>query len=180
MPSIDTKVLSGLSFSHGKTRLNSPRSKRDKNSPNGEFLVHYSHMHAEHYVPESEIQLDFVRSSGPGGQNVNKVSSKAQLRWNVGGSHVFNDEQKAAIRVRAGKNLNTQDEIVLSAESERSQSQNKEAVIRRLQELVRVALAPKKKRKPTEVSRSQQRKRLDDKRITSDKKQSRKSPRSDW
>jgi ribosome-associated protein len=137
-------------------------------------------MNTSPIVPESEIQLDFVRSSGPGGQNVNKVSSKAQLRWHVGGSQAFSDEQKAIIRVVAGKHLNSQDEIVLSAESERSQVQNKEAVIQRLRELVSIALTPKKKRKPTRVSRAQRRKRLDDKRIIGEKKQSRRSPRNGW
>lgn len=131
-------------------------------------------------VPESEIQLDFARSSGPGGQNVNKVSSKAQLRWYVGGSAAFTDEQKALIRAFAGSRLTKEDEIVLAAESERSQLQNKEEAIRRLQELVRMALTPKKKRKPTKVSRAQKRKRVESKRIVSEKKRNRKTPRGDW
>lgn len=131
-------------------------------------------------VPESELRLDFVRSSGPGGQKVNKVSSKVRLRWRVGDSRAFTDGQKAAIRATAGNRLNAQDEIVLAAEAERSQLQNREEVIRRLQELVAIALTPRKKRKPTKVSRSQKRRRLDDKRIAGDRKQSRKPPRGDW
>ena len=131
-------------------------------------------------VPENEIRLEFARSGGPGGQNVNKVSSKAQLRWHVGGSQAFTDAQKAVIRAYAGNHLTKQDEIVLAAESERSQLQNREAVTRRLQELVRIALTPKKKRKPTKISRSQKRKRLDDKRLVGERKRNRKPPRSDW
>lgn len=131
-------------------------------------------------VPESELRLDFARSGGPGGQNVNKVSSKAVLRWKVGSSAAFTDEQKAAIRAAAGKYLNKEDEIVLTAESERSQLQNREAVIRRLQELVGVALMPKKKRKPTKVSRAQKRKRFESKRLVGERKRSRKPPRADW
>lgn len=131
-------------------------------------------------VPESELRLDFARSGGPGGQNVNKVSSKAVLRWDVGSSQAFTDEQKAAIRAAAGKYLNKEDEIVLTAESERSQLQNKAAVIKRLQALVRIALTPKKKRKPTKVSRAQKRRRLESKRLVSERKRSRKPPRGDW
>ena len=131
-------------------------------------------------IPESELRLDFSRSSGPGGQNVNKVSSRAQLHWYVGRSGVFTDAQKALIRAAAGKHLNKRDEIVLSAESERSQLQNKEEVIRRLQELVFKALAPKKRRKPTKVSRAQKRKRVEQKRIVGEKKRARKAPKGEW
>lgn len=131
-------------------------------------------------IPESEIRLDFARSSGPGGQNVNKVSSKAVLRWSVGSSAAFSEEQKALIRAFAGKLLNKEDEIVLTAESERSQLQNKEEAIRRLRELVAKALTPKKKRRPTRVSRAQKMKRLDEKRIVGQRKRNRKSPRNEW
>lgn len=137
-------------------------------------------MSASYTIPESEMRLEFARSSGPGGQNVNKVSSKAQLHWYVGRSGAFTDEQKALIRTYAGKLLNKHDEIVLSAESERSQLQNKEEVIRRLRELVFKALTPKKKRKPTKVSRTQKRKRLDEKRVVGERKKLRKSPRGEW
>ena len=131
-------------------------------------------------IPESELRLEFARSSGPGGQNVNKVSSKAQVRWYVGRSQAFTDAQKASIRAYAGKHLNKHDEIVLSAESERSQLQNKEEAIRRLRELVFRAIAPKKKRTPTKVSRAQKRKRVEQKRIVGERKKLRKSPRGEW
>ena len=130
-------------------------------------------------VPENEIRLEFARSSGPGGQNVNKVSSKAQLRWHVGGSQAFTNEQKALIRAYAGNRLTKDDEIALAAESERSQLQNKEEAIRRLQDLVRLALTPRKKRKPTKVSRAQKRQRLEHKRLAGEKKRNRRPPR-EW
>lgn len=131
-------------------------------------------------IPESELSLEFSRSSGPGGQNVNKVSSRAQVRWYVGGSSVFTADEKALIRAYAGKHLNKNDEIVLSAESERSQSQNKEEVIRRLRALVARALTPKKKRRPTRVSRSQKMKRLNEKRVVAERKRTRQQPKHDW
>lgn len=136
-------------------------------------------LHMAPIVPEAEIQLEFVRSSGPGGQNVNKTSSKAQLRWHVGGSQVFTEEQRAAIRARAGNRLNGEDEIVLVAQTKRSQSQNRHDVIQRLQDLVAGALVPKKKRKKTRVSYTQKQKRLEDKRRTGAVKQARKPPRGE-
>jgi ribosome-associated protein len=131
-------------------------------------------------IPESELRFDFSRSSGPGGQNVNKVSSKAQVRWHVGSSLAFSDEQKALIRAFAGKHLTKDDEIVLAAESERSQLQNKEEAVRRLQALVAAALAPRKKRRPTKVSRAQKRKRVEEKRIVGEKKRARRPVRGEW
>jgi ribosome-associated protein len=131
-------------------------------------------------VPENEIDIDFVRSSGPGGQNVNKTSSKAQLRWSPGRSRTFTEEQRAAIRAHAGNRLNAADEIVLAEQSERSQLQNRETVVQRLQELVAEALRPKKERKATKVGRSQKEKRLEDKRRESRKKQDRKSSKGEW
>ncbi|TAK05534.1 aminoacyl-tRNA hydrolase [Patescibacteria group bacterium] len=130
-------------------------------------------------IPAQEIRLEFVRSSGPGGQNVNKTASKVQLRWHVGGSSAFSDFEKAAIRAYAGHRLNSEDEIVLVAQTERSQSQNRNQVIQRLQDVVAAALTPKKKHKKTRVSRSQKQKRLEDKRRTGEVKRARKPPRGE-
>lgn len=131
-------------------------------------------------VPEGELQIDFVRSSGPGGQKVNKTSSKAQLRWHVGGSKAFTEEQKAAIRESAGNRLNGEDEIVLAAQTERSQFQNRDEVIERLQNLVAEALAPRKERRPTKVSHSEKQRRLEEKRHVADRKRDRKPPTGEW
>jgi ribosome-associated protein len=131
-------------------------------------------------IPEDEIRLAFVRSSGPGGQNVNKTSTKAQLHWNVGSSVSFTEDQKAAIRRGAGARLNDRDEIVLSSDAERSQLQNRDEVVRRLRQIVAKALAPKKVRRPTKVSRSQKMRRLEEKRRRGEKKSVRRPPRGDW
>lgn len=131
-------------------------------------------------VPEHELRIDFVRSSGPGGQKVNKTSSKAQLRWNVGASAAFTEEQKARIRAAAGSRLNADDEIVLSADTERSQFQNRDAAVARLQALVEGALAPRKERKATKVSRNQKRKRVEEKRRAGEKKRLRRPPKGEW
>lgn len=131
-------------------------------------------------VPETELHIDFVRSSGPGGQNVNKTATKAQLRWPVGASRAYTEDQKAHIRAGAGKRLNADDEIVLWADTERSQPQNRAAVIKRLQRLVEAALTPRKARKPTRVTRAQKQKRLEEKRRQADKKSLRRPPKGEW
>lgn len=128
----------------------------------------------------SELDVTFTRSSGPGGQNVNRRSTRVQVRWNVGRSAVFTEAQKAAIRRAAGKRLNADDDIVLASEDERSQFQNRQRAIARLEELIAAALAPRKVRVPTKVGRGRKRKRLDAKRRAGDKKRSRRPPSAEW
>lgn len=126
-------------------------------------------------IPESEIKVEFVRSSGPGGQKVNKTSTKAQLRWNIDASTVFSSKEKALLKKRLAHKLTKEGEIVLSADTERSQLQNKMAVIARLQTLVRTALIPKRKRIATKPTRGSKERRLSDKKKQSRKKKMRKA-----
>lgn len=130
-------------------------------------------------IPASEYTIEFARSGGPGGQNVNKVSSKAQLRWNVGTSTVLSDEQKARVRVVLKNRLTNEDEILVMAEDERSQAQNREQVIERLQELITQALHVPKKRRPTKPTRSSKEKRLQSKKIISARKKLRQNKNVD-
>lgn len=125
-------------------------------------------------IPESELQIDFVRASGAGGQNVNKVSTKVQLKWKVGRSSVFSPEEKAKIKEFLANRINEEGEVVMSSQETRSQLQNKERVIERLHELVEIALRPVHKRIPTRPTKSSQRKRLDSKQLRSRRKQERK------
>lgn len=127
-------------------------------------------------IPESEIALDYARASGPGGQNVNKRDTKAVARWNVGASSTYTDAEKARIRTFAANRLNAEDELVVSADDERSQTRNRDAAVMRLQDIVRKALTPKKKRKPTRPTRASKERRLEDKRRTSEKKARRRPP----
>lgn len=124
-------------------------------------------------IPSSEYTLEFARSGGPGGQNVNKVSSKAQLRFNVGASLVLSEDQKNQVRVALKNRLTNSDEILVVAEDERSQIQNRELVVTRFEELIAQALHVPKKRRPTRPTRSSKEKRLQSKRIISERKQSR-------
>ncbi len=126
-------------------------------------------------IPPSEFTIEFARSGGPGGQNVNKVSSKAQLRFNVGVSTILSEEQKARVREVLKNRLTNEDDILVVAEDERSQPQNRDLVIARFQELIAQALYIPKKRRATKPTYGSKLKRLESKKIISERKQSRKS-----
>lgn len=128
-------------------------------------------------VPEDELEFIYSRSSGKGGQNVNKVSSKVTLKWNVFKSREFSDEEKAKIEARWGNRIDKEGEFILYSQSERSQAQNKQDVIERLNGFVNEALKPEKKRVPTKPSRGAREKRLRDKERISRKKELRKPPK---
>jgi len=129
-------------------------------------------------IPESELEIAFVRASGPGGQNVNKTSTKAQLHWNVDHSAAFSDMEKAMIRERLASRINLAGEVVLSASAERSQEQNRATVIKRLEQLVTQALKPVLPRKKTRPTKSSKEKRLATKKIHSKKKKLRSFPQN--
>lgn len=118
-------------------------------------------------IPNNEIIITFARSSGAGGQNVNKISSKAILHWSVGKSEIFSDDEKDRIRLKLANKLNNEDEIVIMSEEERSQIQNRELAIERLQKLVNQAIFVPKKRKPTKPTKSSKIKRLESKKMHS-------------
>ena len=126
-------------------------------------------------IPESELNITFARSSGAGGQNVNKTSTKVIIHWSVGKSAVLTDEEKVRVREKLANRINNEDELVLMSEEERSQLQNRESAIARLQELVTEALHVPKKRRPTRPSKSSKLKRLEGKKIRSQIKKERRS-----
>ncbi len=134
---------------------------------------------AAHSVPENEIEIDFARSSGPGGQNVNKRATKAVLSWDIGASDAFDDRQKAMIIEALGNRINSEGRIVLSADAERSQERNRRDAIARLQKLVAEALKPKRERRKTRVSRKQKEMRREEKRQRGELKRLRKTIK-DW
>lgn len=131
-------------------------------------------------VNRNEVITRFDRSSGPGGQNVNKTNSKAVLHWPLAAARGFSEEQKALIRTYAGNRLTKADEIMVYDQSSRSQSTNLERAYERLDELVRFALTPEKERRATQVPRSEKNARLTDKRRTSKKKSQRRVDEGEW
>ena len=113
-------------------------------------------------IPEWELQERFIRASGPGGQNVNKVSTAVQLRWNVVASSIP-AAVKARFRKRYGARLTQDGELILEAKDHRSQGLNREAARKRLADMVKsVAEAPRKRIK-TKPTRASVRRRLDGK-----------------
>jgi ribosome-associated protein len=122
---------------------------------------------------EHELDEKFVTAGGPGGQNVNKVASAVQLRFNVKTSHAFDDEQKWMIRRALGNRINDEGELVLFVQTHRSQVRNREEARTRLVELLEKALIKPKKRVKTKPSRAQKEKRLQGKAIRSKTKRNR-------
>jgi len=122
----------------------------------------------------SELTFKAVRSSGAGGQNVNKVSSKVVLTFDLKASQALSEEEKELIGTKLKSKLTLENVLILNCDEDRSQLKNKEIVTKRFLELITKALVVPKKRKPTKVPRSVVEKRLKDKSSTSEIKQNRK------
>jgi len=119
---------------------------------------------------EKELVFRVSRSSGPGGQNVNKVNSKVTLRFDVDGSGALTEEEKEVIRKRLATSISQDGELILSAQESRSQLANKEAVLQKFDRLLTKAFAKKKVRKASKPSKSAVQNRLQHKKRHSDKK----------
>ena len=124
----------------------------------------------------SELKFRALRSSGAGGQHVNKVSTKVELSFDLENSSVLTKEQLEILRSRLSNRINKSGIIVMHCDETRSQFRNKQILIDRFYELIEQALIPKKKRKATKVPKKAVEKRLEDKRRKSQRKQSRQDP----
>jgi ribosome-associated protein len=125
-------------------------------------------------IAESELEESFIRSSGPGGQNVNKVSSAVQLRFNVLASPSLTDWAREML-LRGGK-LTREGVLVITAQRFREQERNRADARMRLVEIVRQAATPKTKRRETRVPKASKRKRLDGKKHRAEIKKGRSRP----
>lgn len=124
-------------------------------------------------IPAWELRLSYAASGGPGGQNVNKVESKAVLRWNPAASSALSRDDKALVLSRLRTRLSADGDLVLASDRHRDQPRNVEDVLERLVELLRAALhrdPPRRKTKPTRGSRER---RLAGKRLRGDVKRGR-------
>jgi ribosome-associated protein len=125
------------------------------------------------FVPGREISWTASRSGGPGGQNVNKVSTKIELRFDLANNRTLHDGVKARLRAHQAGRFDALGRLVLTCDTTRSQSRNLELARERLAEMVRAALVAPKRRRPTAPSRGARRQRVEHKRRVGEKKRAR-------
>lgn len=112
-------------------------------------------------IPRSELRLTFARSSGPGGQNVNKVNSKVTLHWPVATSPSLPDDVRGRFLSQFGNRITNDGELVLSSQESRDQASNIEDCLSKLRDMVLSVATPPKKRRPTKPTKGSQRRRLE-------------------
>ena len=130
------------------------------------------------WVPEHELRFSYARSSGPGGQNVNKVNSKALLRWTPSWNRTLPPGVIARFVERFGGKLTGEGELLLTSDESRDQKRNQEICREKLKEMILQVARPPKIRKKTKPTRSSQEKRKDSKRIIGARKRDR--AKKDW
>ncbi len=124
----------------------------------------------------NECKFVASRSGGPGGQNVNKVSTKVELRFDLASTSIFSEAKKRILKFKLANRINTDNEMFLVSSVERSQWRNKEKVIEKFFNLIEEALTPVKKRIKTAPTKTSKLKRLEGKKQLSQKKEMRKRP----
>jgi ribosome-associated protein len=130
-------------------------------------------------IPDSELEVRVSRSSGAGGQHVNKTASRVELSWNIDSSSVLSEDQRLLLKDRLSSRLSSEGSIRVVSSETRSQHRNRERAEARLAELIRAALTIRKKRKPTRRPRSADEARLASKKLHSKKKLERKRDLTD-
>jgi ribosome-associated protein len=128
------------------------------------------------HIPDTELEWSFARSGGPGGQNVNKVSSKAILRWHLAENTTLPAEAKARLVGQQRRRITTEGDLLVTSQRYRDQDRNREDCLERLREMVLAALEAPKPRKATKPTRASHRRRLADKRRRSATKEQRRGP----
>jgi ribosome-associated protein len=130
-------------------------------------------------IPLRELHFTFARSSGPGGQNVNKVSTKATLRWSVIDSPSITDHLRERFLKKYGRRINKDGDLLVTSQRFRDQGRNVADCLEKLRVMLAATAAPHKVRKKTKPTQAARRQRLEQKRAQSEKKQRRRSVRLD-
>lgn len=125
---------------------------------------------------KDELTFTTSRSSGPGGQNVNKVNSKVTLKFDIPSSTIFDEEEKGILLNKLKSKITTEGVLILASQDQRTQLQNKEAVVLKLEALLNKAFEKKKKRKSTKPTKGAIQERLNKKKQQADKKKWRQKP----
>jgi ribosome-associated protein len=136
-------------------------------------------INAQIHIPESEFEWSFVRSGGPGGQNVNKVASKAVLRWHLESSPSVPAEVKSRLRTQQRRRITGDGELVLNSQRYRDQGRNALDCLEKLRDMILQATHVPKTRKPSRPSRGAREARLQEKRRRSQTKTRRRQPIDD-
>jgi ribosome-associated protein len=126
-------------------------------------------------IPNGELQWSFVRSGGPGGQNVNKVASKAVLRWNLAASTSLPEDVKARLRKHQRNRITASGDLIVTSQRFRDQERNKGDCLEKLRDMVLQASIIAKSRKPSRPTRAARERRLQTKRRRSDIKKGRRA-----
>ncbi len=130
-------------------------------------------------ISEDEFVWSYARSSGPGGQNVNKVASKAVLRWSVAHSTAVPEEVKVRLALQQKRYFTQEGDMVIASQRYRDQERNRQDCLDKLRDLLQQALAVPRKRRPTRPTRGSKLARLENKKRRSSVKRERRRPRED-
>jgi ribosome-associated protein len=142
-------------------------------------VPHELRINAQIVVPGRELRFTFVRSSGPGGQNVNKVATKAVLRWSLRNSTALPDAVRGRLLAKAARQINDRGELILTSQRYRDQSRNVDDCLAKLRNLILAATKAPRARKKTRPTKASKEARLGAKRATSEKKRRRAPPSAD-
>ncbi len=133
-------------------------------------------INADIHIPDDELHWSFARSGGPGGQNVNKVASKAILRWDVAATSSLPEHVKQRLLAHQRKRITNEGELVLNSQRYRDQERNREDCLQKLREMILQAATLPKRRRPTKPTRGSRMNRLQEKRRRAGVKALRKKP----